>query len=45
MRHVWGRRKIQRGLVGIPKGQRPLAGPRSRLEDDIKAYLKETGRK
>jgi hypothetical protein len=35
--------KCTRDLVGIPKGQRPLAAPRPRLEDNIKKDLKETG--
>lgn len=45
MRHVWGEEKCTGGLLRIPKGQRQLAGPRPRLEDNIKADLKETGRK
>jgi hypothetical protein len=40
-----GEKKNAEGLVGIPNGQRPLAGPRPRLEDYIKVDLKETGRK
>jgi hypothetical protein len=30
-------------LMGKPEDRRPLGGPRSRWEDDIKMDLKETG--
>jgi hypothetical protein len=31
------------GLVGKPKGKRPLRRPRRRWEDNIKMELRETG--
>jgi hypothetical protein len=31
--------------VGVPKGQRPLAGPRPRLEDNIKTDFTQEGNK
>ena len=36
-------RVVHRVLVGKPEGKRPLARPRSRLEDNIKMYLQEVG--
>jgi hypothetical protein len=34
---------VYRALVGRPEGKRPLGRPRSRREDNIKLYLRETG--
>jgi hypothetical protein len=34
-------RGAYRGLLGRPKGRRPLAGPRQRWEDNIKMDFKE----
>jgi hypothetical protein len=36
-------RGAYRILVGIPEGRRPLGGPRSRWEDNIKMDLQEVG--
>jgi hypothetical protein len=37
------RKKVNRVLVGNPKGKRQLGRPRRRWEDGIRMYLKETG--
>ena len=36
-------RGVYRGLVGKPKGKRPLGRPRCRSEDNIKMDLQEVG--
>jgi hypothetical protein len=38
-----GGRGVYRVLVGKPVGKKPLGRPLRRLEDDIKADLKEVG--
>jgi hypothetical protein len=40
---VGERRGVYRVLVGTIEGKRPLARPRRRWEDNIKADLKEVG--
>jgi hypothetical protein len=40
--HERGQKSVQ-GLVGKPKGKRPLARPRSRWEDGIKMDLRKIG--
>ena len=37
------RRGVYRGLMGKPKGKRPLGRPRRRWEDSIKMDLEEVG--
>jgi hypothetical protein len=36
-------RKVYSGLVGKPKGKRPLGRPRLRCEDGIRMDLREIG--
>jgi hypothetical protein len=36
-------RKVNKVLVGKPKGKRPLGRPRRRWEDGIRMYLREIG--
>jgi hypothetical protein len=36
-------RKVYKGLVGKPKGKRPLGRPRRRWEDRIRMDLREIG--
>jgi len=43
MKHVWGKERLYRVLVGKPEGKRPLGRPRRRWEDNIKVDLKEVG--
>jgi hypothetical protein len=44
MWHAWGEgRGFYRGLVGRPKGKRPLGRPRHRWEYNIKMDLTEIG--
>jgi hypothetical protein len=38
-----GDKKVNRVLVGNPKGKRQLGRPRRRWEDGIRMYLRETG--
>ena len=39
---MWEKRGIYRGMMGKPKGKRPLGRPRQRKED-IKMDIKEVG--
>jgi hypothetical protein len=41
--HVWGKRKVNRILVGRPEGRRPHGRPRRRWEDNIKMDPKDVG--
>jgi hypothetical protein len=36
-------RKVYKVLVGKPEGERPFGRPKSRWEDGIRVYLRETG--
>jgi hypothetical protein len=38
------KRNTYRILVGKPEGKRPLGGPKSRLVNNIKIYLRKRGR-
>jgi len=41
--HMGERRSAYRGLLGKPKGKRPLGRPRRRREDNIKMDLQKVG--